>query len=188
MRSVKKLANITFKTTFRQPNSVRSSLYNVVRVGKHFPWSAFITKLDKWLELRGLLEHNRTSSVTYLAAAVIKTNLVSRDDKANCLLSHKMFGAVLFPHEFAFCFDISNRAYGYAATGTAVQNIHIYKKNIALSINKMRYLLNKKSAHIFSSCKNLDSYETENFRNQLFSKVVLKSAIKLAHALWLNLW
>lgn len=126
--------------------------------------------------------------MTYLAASVIKKNLVSRDDKANCLPSHKMFGAVLFPREFAFCFDISNRPYGYAATGTAVQNIHIYKKNIALSINKLRYLLNKKSADIFRGCKNLDSYDTENFRNLLFSKVVLKSAIKLAHALRLNLW
>lgn len=58
--------------------------------------------------------------MTYLTAALIKTNLVSRDDKANCLPSHKMFGAVLFPREFAFCFDISWKAHGYAATGTAV--------------------------------------------------------------------
>ena len=83
--------------------------------------------------------------MTNLAAAVIKTSLVSRDDKANCVPSHKMFCAVLFPREFAFCFDISYRAHGYAATGTAVQNIHIYKKNIALSINKLWYLLNKKT-------------------------------------------
>lgn len=59
------------------------------------------------LTRKGLVEHNRTRLMTYLAVVVIKASPVSRDDKTNCLPSHKMFGAVLFPREFAFCFDIS---------------------------------------------------------------------------------
>lgn len=150
--------------------------------------STSITKLEKRLTRKVLLEHYRTFFTTYLAVAVIFKRLVSRDDKTNCLPQHKMFSAVLFPREFAFCFDISSRK-----RMVTQQQAQLCKTSISTRKALLCQLTNCSICSITEALILLVvvrfSTLIKNDRNTSCSRgTMFLSAIKLARVFCLNLW